>query len=766
MITIAYYFLKVMLISTLLMVYYRLFLYNKKFHTYNRFYILFTVVFSWIIPLISIPIVKNEPTLKQPIVYEWVDVVANKNTHIDNLIKSNNHTTINWDNIIYSIFILICTIMLMQILLAFYKIYQLIKTNTITNLHEALLIITNAKGTPFSFFKYIFWNEEITLTSAEGKQILAHELVHVKEKHSIDKLIMQLVLVIGWFNPVFWWANKELAMIHEFIADDKSIQHNKGATLAAMLLHNYFPQQKHLITNPFFLSSIKRRVNMLTQNKTPKLSYARRIIALPITALLIMLVSFKITNKEDNAITNLTKTYTVVIDAGHGGTDIGASENNLLEKDINLAIARLIKNNNNNRKLNIILLRSDDVFYSVEQRANFCNSIKADLFVSVHTDFSNNKQHKGFTIYVPDSSHKKYAHSKNLAAYLTLSLGIDYVTNGIKTREQAIWQLKASKCPAVLIECGFISNDNDAALLKNTVEQKKIANNILKGIEHYLVEEENSSLPFMIEDVQINKNVSPTGDKPGRKLEGSIQHKNFSLNFEADRLEDVNNNSQEMKIINASVQLNQKNREFKFEVDSIFMGESPNGIYSFEKATFIVNNRKISFEEAKQLLQQKKVSYLKYITNKDTCIKKYKATEDGVVELELKPGVKTAYPLEDGFISTHFGEQKMMNGLVMVSPNEQVDVSSYTNNKVISFDEGIVVFSGTIIDKVTIMIKQKDYIFIFNNLETSFVQKNQQIKKGDCIGLAKKVDNAYLVSVSLASRNRKFLDPTSLLVLK
>lgn len=108
----------------------------------------------------------------------------------------------------------------------------------------------------------------------------------------------------------------------------------------------------------------------------------------------------------------------------------------------------------------------------------------------------------------------------------------------------------------------------------------------------------------------------------------------------------------------------------------------------------------------------------------------------------------------------------MMNGLVIVSPFEKVDVSSYTNNKVISFDEGIVVYSGKITDVVIIIIKQKDYFFSFSNLETSFVQKNQQIKKGDCIGLAKKVNNAYLVSVSLASRNRKFLDPTSLLVLK
>ena len=72
-----------------------------------------------------------------------------------------------------------------------------------SSLGQIDLVITNAKGTPYSFFKYIFWNEAIDMTSTTGQQILQHEITHVKEKHSYDKLFVQLSLIAGLFNPLF-----------------------------------------------------------------------------------------------------------------------------------------------------------------------------------------------------------------------------------------------------------------------------------------------------------------------------------------------------------------------------------------------------------------------------------------------------------------------------------------------------------------------------------------------------------------------------------
>jgi TonB-dependent SusC/RagA subfamily outer membrane receptor len=160
--------------------------------------------------------------------------------------------------------------------------------------------MNSEKGTPFSFFSYIFWNAEIDIQTPAGKQILQHELTHVTQYHSIDKIVIQLNLIAGWFNPFFWLLKKELDMIHEFIADKKSVEHGDAASLAQMLLTTAYPGQQFPLTNPFFFSPIKRRLKMLTNVKNPSFSYARRIVVLPLLSIVVLLFSFR--TKEEKMI--------------------------------------------------------------------------------------------------------------------------------------------------------------------------------------------------------------------------------------------------------------------------------------------------------------------------------------------------------------------------------------------------------------------------------------------------------------------------------
>ena len=129
---------------------------------------------------------------------------------------------------------------------------------------------------------------------------MQHELTHVTQYHSIDKIVIQLNLIAGWFNPFFWLLKKELDMIHEFIADKKSVEHGDTASLAQMLLTTAYPGQQFPLTNPFFFSPIKRRLKMLTNVKNPSFSYARRIVVLPLLSIVVLLFSFR--TKEEKII--------------------------------------------------------------------------------------------------------------------------------------------------------------------------------------------------------------------------------------------------------------------------------------------------------------------------------------------------------------------------------------------------------------------------------------------------------------------------------
>jgi len=289
-----YYLLQVLVCSAVLMVYYLLVLRNKKFHKYNRFYLLGVAIVSWIVPLIKIFWQQERSGVRQ---IDLLNVVAVNNSEMEALVTSKQES-LDLLSLLPNLYLGVSGFLAVAMLVSLYRIYKIYTTHECSNLQQFYLIMTRVKGTPFSFFNYIFWNAEIDIQTPAGKQILQHELTHVTQYHSIDKIVIQLNLIAGWFNPFFWLLKKELDMIHEFIADKKSVEHGDTASFAQMLLTTAYPGQQFPLTNPFFFSPIKRRLKMLTNVKNPSFSYARRIVVLPLLSIVILLFSFR--TKEEN----------------------------------------------------------------------------------------------------------------------------------------------------------------------------------------------------------------------------------------------------------------------------------------------------------------------------------------------------------------------------------------------------------------------------------------------------------------------------------
>lgn len=315
MLAIAYYFLQVVLCSSIMMVYYLLVLRNKQFHQYNRFYLIAVSLFSWIIPLVKISWTKSEIPSQQ--IINVLSAVADKNLALETKVV-NQAFQWNWPLVGAIVYTVIAVALLFMLCRSCYKVFRLLRTNTHWNLGDIRLILTNVSGTPFSFFKYIFWNEEIDVNSHAGRQILEHELAHVKQKHSLDKLFIQVVLAAGWFNPIFWLLKREMEMIHEFIADKKAIHNGNAAELAQMLLTAAYPKQQFDLANPFFFSPIKRRLKMLTINKTPKFSYLRRIVVLPMLVIVAALFAFRSTENQNIPLSEIKEMENKAIPAKTG----------------------------------------------------------------------------------------------------------------------------------------------------------------------------------------------------------------------------------------------------------------------------------------------------------------------------------------------------------------------------------------------------------------------------------------------------------------
>ncbi len=484
--TLIFYMLKVALCSALLYGYYLAVLKDRQFHHYNRFYLLTVFLVSWIIPLVEIelkPFDGNNTTVP----YQLAEIIADNNSSFEGMAVE-SQAFFTWDWFPPLVLGIVSFVVLIGVVRSLISILYMIKRNPVNRLKDLNLVMTDAKGTPYSFFSYIFWNKNLDLESRIGQQMLAHELVHFRQKHSADKLLIEVMMVIGWFNPVFWILKRELYLIHEFIADNRSIENHDSALLAELLLAAAYPQQLNLLTHPFFFSPIKRRITMLKKISSPRFSYFRRLLVIPIVAVLFMLFAFRNSN-NDNLVLNLDKQYVVVLDAGHGGTDAGAkAASGEKESDMSLQLVQKIVALNKNPMIRFELSRDKDEFVKVTDRTIFANEKKADLFVSVHINGSPNKNAKGLELYTPREGSPAYLKSIPLASILNESLANIFSSNAVKTRKMSIWVLDKSTIPAIIVIPGFITNKTDVATIKN--KQEEIAAKILSGIEKYLTQKE------------------------------------------------------------------------------------------------------------------------------------------------------------------------------------------------------------------------------------------------------------------------------------
>ncbi|MEO8854331.1 MAG: N-acetylmuramoyl-L-alanine amidase, partial [Ginsengibacter sp.] len=522
MITLSWYLLKVIICSGILCGYYFLALRNKAFHRWNRFYILAAIIISLLAPVMKINIFQNDAD-KGTVVHVLQTISYGDEAVIE--YSRNNQFHLSTHNLGEVAYVLVSAIFLAIFFVSLYKIKRLRKKYPETKIEEVSFINTNAKGTPFSFFNSIFWNNAIDLHSKSGQQIFNHEIAHVKEKHSYDKIFMNIVLIFFWINPFFWLMRKELYMIHEFIADKEALEDSDVSAFAEMVLQTVYPGQKFSLNNQFFYSPLKRRIMMLAKNKNPKVSYISRLLVLPLTALVFFAFTLKVKNGSNNLYKG--KTITVIIDAGHGGNDNGAIFNGIKEKDINLSIAQKIADLNSNPNLKIILSRDDDQNISLKDRLKFSNTNNADLFISIHTNATvNNEQLNGFSVLIGRNNTEQ---DQLLGSALINELKKSYKTEDkIETRDRGVWILNHNVCPAAIVECGFLSNSGDAAFINNSDDQEKIAENILNAINIYASSEENSvskSAPLVVNNspgAPVIKDSIPSMNYKGKKVTGLL----------------------------------------------------------------------------------------------------------------------------------------------------------------------------------------------------------------------------------------------------
>ena len=201
----------------------------------------------------------------------------------------------------------------------------------------------------------------------------------------------------------------------------------------------------------------------------------------------VMICINDITNIEhqiSTVIEKITEPPLIVIDAGHGGADNGCQRNGILEKDINLAIAKNVQNKLEALGYKVIMIRADDTYIAKEERVIKANESNADIYISIHQNASDDKSAEGMEIWYEGSDIQR--DNERLAQLIqqqTLKS-----TNAVERELKSDAEFHVTvntKMPACLVETGFLSNSKERAKLVTEEYQNQIADGIVQGIDYY-----------------------------------------------------------------------------------------------------------------------------------------------------------------------------------------------------------------------------------------------------------------------------------------
>jgi len=176
----------------------------------------------------------------------------------------------------------------------------------------------------------------------------------------------------------------------------------------------------------------------------------------------------------------------VVIDPGHGNYDLGTHNHLCEEKELALNTSLYTKTELTKMGYRVVMTRSHDEFITLKKRAQIANDLKCQVLVSIHYNAAHNKQANGIEIFYPKVAKPwKQKRSKLLAQTILRKMLANTGANSRGIKEGNLCVIRETNMPAVLIECGFITNDEECHKMINPTYQKTLAKSIAEGLDEY-----------------------------------------------------------------------------------------------------------------------------------------------------------------------------------------------------------------------------------------------------------------------------------------
>ncbi len=285
------YLAKFVLCSGLFLFAYLLLLDKEKAHKFKRLYLLASLGLSLTIPLISIES-RTAIIPVQTIQHFAVKPIASPTNVSTSIVAQEDPDIVPY--LIFGIYGSITTLLLLRFGRNLYILLSNIKQSEKANFQDTTIVLSEKTIAPYSFINYIFVSK---IDYEEGKiadEILQHELAHVQQKHSIDVIVVELLQIFLWFNPILYFYRKAIQTNHEYLADEAVINTYQDISTYQLILIQHISVQSGLsLTSQFNYLTIKKRLIMMSKANSIKKVIAKQLVLVPILGLAVALFTTK-----------------------------------------------------------------------------------------------------------------------------------------------------------------------------------------------------------------------------------------------------------------------------------------------------------------------------------------------------------------------------------------------------------------------------------------------------------------------------------------
>lgn len=296
--------LQYLLATTLCMLgfyaFYQIFLVKDTFFQRNRFYLLITILLSLVIPLVkwSWFSMTSENMLSQTLGSVQVGI-SNLNEKVTTSLLSVNYIMV--------VYVFIILLLLLRLGVNFTRLVKFIKKVQVQHFPSYHIVETEGKLPTFSFLGYIFWDNSQKISQEAQDKILLHETIHVKDKHTYDLLFMEVMQILFWCNPMFYFYKKALKDQHEFIADRAVLHETDKKVYSKLIVQTVFKNLNLPLSHSFNQTQVKKRLRMMHKIPTPDYKTFRVLWSIPLFLTFVFLSANVGVNAEDKEVYRYAK---------------------------------------------------------------------------------------------------------------------------------------------------------------------------------------------------------------------------------------------------------------------------------------------------------------------------------------------------------------------------------------------------------------------------------------------------------------------------